>query len=745
MSTRFSRRASVAAIASACLTPVAALATNVANIVGGQVVRMDYASDGMTVGGTYDYNVVGFTPGAGSVGFLNVVADLNNNSMIEPQEWVVQNIPMPLSPALTSYPMLSAWFDPGPFNLMPGQPYNSAITIENQPLINPMPQPSWHFSNTPTGQFNWGINDPMGQNIVPFIFTPPSLFGPLEFYKHNTGVAVPDIAQQRNECGPTSAANSLRWLAQTHGFNGQLPASNDNLIKDLMKAMTGSDMRPFGGLSGNQLFDGKKKYIADKKLPIVVKGGNGSAAASGAKAFDFIKQELKDGEDVEFLIDWPGTGTGSHWVTAIGYAVIGNRLFLEVNDPDDGKSGPVDWELRPDGTFVNPRGTMMWAVSESFSGIWDWIPPGNSGGWGLANWSMPGFPNGITDMAHFSGGGIVGGIGSVILDGDRTVNTVGFYNPTGTYHFVTSLGSVLTLNDGWGDGTIFQNAPSTNVIDLTVRSPGTLHVNLYDPAGALRIRRIDSQILRTDGPGSLFLETDFGATMPIVLAGAGLTQFNSRQHMTHLQVADGARVKMNNGGGNTLAVKSLGVAATGKLDLANNDAVIDYDVTSPLLAIKSLLVSGYNGGAWNGNGIMTSLGNSSQFALGYAEAGAVIPAFPATFSGELLLDSTNILIGYTRYGDADLNFVVNLNDFNALAANFGQSMRFWWQGDFNFNMLVNLDDFNLMAGNFGLVASPDGPTAQDWAALAAAVPEPSLALIAPLGLLVRRSRRTHPN
>jgi hypothetical protein len=59
-------------------------------------------------------------------------------------------------------------------------------------------------------------------------------------------------------------------------------------------------------------------------------------------------------------------------------------------------------------------------------------------------------------------------------------------------------------------------------------------------------------------------------------------------------------------------------------------------------------------------------------------------------------------------------------------------------------MNVNLTDFNLLAGNFGLSASTVGPTAQDWALLAAVVPEPSAVVLvgvpASAGMIRRRSR-----
>jgi hypothetical protein len=128
--------------------------------------------------------------------------------------------------------------------------------------------------------------------------------------------------------------------------------------------------------------------------------------------------------------------------------------------------------------------------------------------------------------------------------------------------------------------------------------------------------------------------------------------------------------------------------------------VLDYTGASPLAAIQSALTSGYAGGTWNGNGIRTSLGDSSTHALGFAEASDLFAAFPAPFAGQSV-DSTSILIKYTFYGDSDLSGGVNLGDFNKLAANFGATGKRWSHGDFDFNGTVNLPDFNKLAANFG--------------------------------------------
>ncbi len=57
-------------------------------------------------------------------------------------------------------------------------------------------------------------------------------------------------------------------------------------------------------------------------------------------------------------------------------------------------------------------------------------------------------------------------------------------------------------------------------------------------------------------------------------------------------------------------------------------------------------------------------------------------------------------------GDANRDARVNLNDFNILAANFGQSPRAFSQGDFNYDTIVNLIDFNILASRFGVTLAP---------------------------------------
>ena len=169
---------------------------------------------------------------------------------------------------------------------------------------------------------------------------------------------------------------------------------------------------------------------------------------------------------------------------------------------------------------------------------------------------------------------------------------------------------------------------------------------------------------------------------------------------------------------------------------------MDYPAAAanPFGLIRTQIIAGFGGGAWAGPGIISSFANAATHGVGYAENSVL--GYPA-FQGQPV-DATSVLFAYTRYGDADLNGLVNLNDFNRLATNFGLVGAVWTDGDFDYNGTVGLGDYNLMAANFGLAAAPDGPTPEDWTQLAAAVPEPlsaSVLTAAFLGMLISRHRR----
>jgi hypothetical protein len=85
-------------------------------------------------------------------------------------------------------------------------------------------------------------------------------------------------------------------------------------------------------------------------------------------------------------------------------------------------------------------------------------------------------------------------------------------------------------------------------------------------------------------------------------------------------------------------------------------------------------------------------------------AGSVSDGAGNTLATDVVLDFTFI------NGDANRDGRVNLQDFNVLAANFGQSNRKFSQGDFTYDGQVNLGDFNVLASRFGQAVAPSVAT-----------------------------------
>jgi hypothetical protein len=350
------------------------------------------------------------------------------------------------------------------------------------------------------------------------------------------------------------------------------------------------------------------------------------------------------------------------------------------------------------------------------------------GDWSAAdNWlGFPNaVPNGIDAIAMFALGPPLSGNRIVTVDSPKTVGTL-YFNSGNAYTLAGA--NAITLDVSAGQANVNAVTGSHTVSAPLVLNDNTT-VTVSNPAS----------ILTFSGP-----ITATGRT--ITKAGGGRLDV-SNVNAAALAINAGT-VKVLAGGtvASTSKVNTLTIAGgatpTAKLDVSNNAFVVDYTGASPLATIKSQIIAAYNGGganAWTGNGITTSNGNASNFAVGYGEASA-LSSVPAIFG---TTDATSVLFRETRYGDATLDGTVNLADFNKLASSFGQTGKNWTDGDFNYDGTVNLGDFNLLASNFGLSAAGPEVTPQDWSNLASAVPEPSTLLLSGVPALAGMCMRRH--
>ena len=306
---------------------------------------------------------------------------------------------------------------------------------------------------------------------------------------------------------------------------------------------------------------------------------------------------------------------------------------------------------------------------------------------------------------------------------------------------VNATSATVTIFGGAGDDVVQLGAGSLDAIDGRVTVDGeaggdAIFINDQAPAAArdyvvsdravssdllatvLTYLNVEAMTLRaTGGANDVTVEETAPATPLTLVSGAGddvvvvnddgtgsaEVRFGGVEELAALDVRNGGRARIAPGGSNVLRLGALTTAGTGALDITDNAAIVDYaGPASPLLNVRAQVTSGYAGGAWTGGGITSSTAAANpNRAVGYGEAAALFTAFPATFAGQSV-DDTSILLRYTRYGDANLDGAVNLLDFNKLAGNFGViGTPLWTQGNFNFDDAVNLLDFNRLAANFG--------------------------------------------
>jgi len=432
----------------------------------------------------------------------------------------------------------------------------------------------------------------------------------------------------------------------------------------------------------------------------------------------------------------PNTVTTGSWsqytlsnVTAPAGAtqVIVDFNFTSTPQSGGGLAGFID-DADLEGAGIPPN-TAQWAVN-------------GSGDWNLqGDWTTGSIPNGVGVEADFFN---IPTSPTTIFT--NTAVTAGFlhFNNTSEYQ-LTGLGS-LTLQAAGTSSAQVEVDQGTDELNLPVTIASNTTFNVA-PGATLLVANpitIDSgKTLSQTGGGSVIYQSI------ITVQSAAAIAFADTTHAHQLSVAATGNASITSSDGSVvLTLDSL--SNSGTVNVANNAMVINYGSgADPVASIRSELVSGFNGGTWNGVGINSSSAAAHPgYALGYADA-----ADPGNPAG---LASGTIEVLYTLQGDVDLNRIVNGVDFGILAANFNKSVTGWDQGDFNYDNIVNGIDFAQLAANFnkGASGAAAGATAADYAALdsfAAAnglladVPEPAtlgLLGVAAVSTLSRRRRRT---
>ena len=270
----------------------------------------------------------------------------------------------------------------------------------------------------------------------------------------------------------------------------------------------------------------------------------------------------------------------------------------------------------------------------------------------------------------------------------------------------------LTLQAASGAEALVQVDQGTQEINLPVTVASNTTFNVASGATLLIADPItvNSGITLTQaGSGTVTYQS-----LITVLSGGSMTFGNSSIANSLSLGSAKASIAAHAGGtsASTLQVYNLSMSG-GKLDLANNALTVAYGTgADPVSTIRTELVNGYDHGAWDGVGIISSAVAAHRgTSIGYKDTG------------------TSVQVMFTWDGDTNLDGVVNATDFAAMQSGNGSS---WATGDLNYDGVKNADDWSL----FELGAAVGS-------ANISALPEPAAAVICLAALVVpcARSRR----
>jgi hypothetical protein len=355
----------------------------------------------------------------------------------------------------------------------------------------------------------------------------------------------------------------------------------------------------------------------------------------------------------------------------------------------------------------------------------------STGNWSLAsNWSTGQSPNdpAFTVQINSSNPSLVtldqnASIANLVLTANNTLNT--------------SAGTVLMLN-----------GPAMTTLSGKFNSNGSLiaQANVSNAGTAVfnGTQNWSTGTVFTNTAGSATFNSDAGAAganLTVNVSG-GVVAFSTTQHLAALNISAGATVTVG-GGGNTHRsfVFTPALSAAGTLDITNND----LDVAGGnLQAITALIKQGYDNGAWNGSGIISTSAKTDTAHL--TTIGVMQNAINSSSPVYTTLDGAtvqlnDILVKYTYFGDTNLDGQVNSGDYARIDNGYLTGATGWVNGDFNYDSAINGSDYTLIDNAFNtqgaqltdLLANPSA-TLTDQIVPPLSVPEPAALMPALLAL-----------
>ncbi|MBC7783824.1 MAG: PEP-CTERM sorting domain-containing protein [Burkholderiales bacterium] len=310
---------------------------------------------------------------------------------------------------------------------------------------------------------------------------------------------------------------------------------------------------------------------------------------------------------------------------------------------------------------------------------------------------------------------------------------------------VNGAGSKITLNGAFGMAL----GTGSVACSVNIQNGGTLQTGTglttigpngkIDNAGGT----FTAAAVQNDGLFNSAATTSVGAVTGIGTTTVSGGTFNAslgvRQNAINLTSGGAMTIALSGGATGVSYTKALTITGTSKLELHDNDLIVDYTggstvYTSILDKVKlGLPLLGFGG---TGKGI-TSAEVIAQGAGGVGLNGTMLGVIDGSTTGGQVTSlsgftvanpTTSVLVKYTWRGDTNLDGVVNGSDYALADTGFSGGGTGWFYGDVNYDGTINGSDYALIDTGF---SSQTGP-----------LPEPAMLglLGVGAGALLRRRR-----
>lgn len=154
-----------------------------------------------------------------------------------------------------------------------------------------------------------------------------------------------------------------------------------------------------------------------------------------------------------------------------------------------------------------------------------------------------------------------------------------------------------------------------------------------------------------------------------------------------------------------LKITSLTMSANALLDLGRNGLIIQYAGAAPTASLRLAIQRAYAGGGWTGYGVSSTSVEAGKVGIGYAEASQL---GLTSFLGRSLT-GPSLVARAARFGDANLDDIVDATDLTTLSLNWQGTGKVFSQADFNYDGNTGIDDLYLLASNWQQTLPPPLP------------------------------------